>query len=70
MRTLGVAVLGLFVGLLTGLMLTEAIARALVGGSGEVSTGQAMLSGLLMPALGIVGVVVALVIDVKTREKP
>lgn len=69
-RTLGVAVLGLFVGLLAGVLLTEVIARPAVGGSGEVSTGLAGLLGAIMPLMGVAGAVIAVVIDQKSRNKP
>lgn len=69
MRTLGVAILGLFIGLIAGALLTSAVARPIVeGGDGEISVGVGLLLGMLMPVLGIVGGIVAVAIDRKTRS--
>lgn len=68
MRTLGFAVLGLFIGLIAGLLLTEAIARPIVGGDGDISTGLAIFLGMLMPAIGAVGAVVGAQIGSKSKD--
>lgn len=69
MRTLGVAVLGLFIGLIAGALLTSAIGRPLVadGGAEDISIGVGLLLGMLMPVLGIAGAVVAVVIERRSR---
>jgi hypothetical protein len=71
MRKLGVAVLGLFGGLLTGFLLLEVIARIVLGNDGQVpdSLPLALLLGYLTPVLAIVGVVIALVIDGRMRHR-
>jgi hypothetical protein len=70
MRTLGVAVLGLFVGLVAGTLLTSAIARPMVGGDGSISAAAGILLGMLMPVMGVVGAVVAVIVDRKSRDAP
>lgn len=72
MRTLGVAVLGLFIGLIAGALLTSAVARPIVAsqGGGDFPVGVGILLGMLMPVLGIAGAVVAVVIDRKSRRTP
>ncbi|MEV4413150.1 hypothetical protein [Catellatospora sp. NPDC049609] len=71
MRTLGVAVLGLFLGLVAGTLLTSAIARPFVdGGEADIPLGIAIALGMLMPVLGIVGAVAAVLIDRKSRKSP
>ncbi|WP_220447605.1 hypothetical protein [Nonomuraea diastatica] len=67
MRTLGIAILGLFVGLIAGALLTSAVARPLVQSGGEISTGAALLLGAIMPVLGVAGAVAGVVIARKTR---
>jgi hypothetical protein len=71
MRRLGVAVLGLFSGLLTGFLLIEVIARISLGSSGQVldSLPLGLLLGYLTPVLAILGVVLALVIDGRMRHQ-
>ncbi|RJL35553.1 hypothetical protein D5H75_01785 [Bailinhaonella thermotolerans] len=62
------AVLGLFLGLIAGALLTSAIARPLVGGGGgEISTGVGVLLGMLMPVLGISGAVIGVIIERRSR---
>jgi len=72
MRTLGAAVLGLFLGLIAGALLTSAVARPLVDsgaiGDGHVSTGTGILLGMIMPVLGICGLVVAILIERHVRR--
>jgi hypothetical protein len=67
MRTLGIAVLGLFIGLIAGALLTSAVARPIVDGNGEISVGVGILLGAIMPVLGIVGAVVAVMIARKSK---
>jgi Family of unknown function (DUF5957) len=71
MRKIGVAILGLFGGLLTGFLLLEVIARIVLGNDGQVpdSLPLALLLGYLTPVLAIVGVVIALVIDGRMRHR-
>jgi hypothetical protein len=66
MRTLGVAVLGLFIGLIAGALLTSAVARPIVGGGGGISVGVGILLGAITPVLGICGAVAAVKIDRKS----
>jgi hypothetical protein len=67
MRKLGVAILGLFGGLLAGFLLTEIVATIVVFGVGDGRLPDSLALTLLLrslsPILAIVGVVVALVID-------
>jgi hypothetical protein len=70
-RTLGIAVLGLFLGLIAGTLLTSAVARPTVARSGEdIPVGSGLLLGSIMPLLGITGAVLAVVIDQKSRRSP
>jgi len=72
MRRLGVAVLGLLGGVVVGYLLTEAIAITAVFGVGGGQLPDSMLLALLLrsitPALALAGVVVALVVDGRTRR--
>lgn len=68
MRTFGIAVLGLVIGLVAGALLTSAVARPLVGADGGgVSVGVGLFLGFLMPALGVAGAVAAVLIDRSSR---
>ncbi|HEX6682151.1 MAG TPA: hypothetical protein VF062_05125 [Candidatus Limnocylindrales bacterium] len=68
MKTLGVAVLGLFLGLIAGALLTSAIARPMVSGDGaDIPIAAGIFLGMLMPVLGVVGAVVAVWIERKSR---
>ena len=71
MRKLGVAFIGLIGGLLVGFLVHEVIARIAMSGSGQISDSLplALVLGFLAPALAIVGVVVALVIDCRMRRR-
>ncbi len=71
MRWLGIAILGLFSGLLIGFVAHEIIARIAISGTGQFpdSLPLALLVGYLTPALGIAGVVVALVIDSRAGHR-
>lgn len=62
------AVLGLFLGLIAGTLLTSAVARPTVARGGEdIPVGTGLLLGSIMPLLGIAGAVLAVVIDQKSR---
>ena len=68
MRTLGIAVLGLFIGLIAGALLTSAVGRPIVEGGDGISVGAGILLGSIMPLLGICGAVIAVLIDRKSRR--
>jgi hypothetical protein len=65
MRTLGVAVLGLFSGLLLGFLITEVVTIAAGAASGTLPDSPLLLHALawITPLAGAVGVAVALGID-------
>ena len=69
MRRLGVGIAGLVGGLLAGFLVVELIARFAVDDPGQLadSLPLAVLVGLITPVLAIVGVVVALAIDTRSR---
>ncbi|WP_117212921.1 hypothetical protein [Allorhizocola rhizosphaerae] len=70
MRTLGVAILGLFLGLIAGALLTSAVARPIVAGNdGAIPVGVGILLGAIMPVLGVVGAVVAIMIDRRSGRR-
>ena len=71
MRKLGVAVLGLFIGLVTGLLLTDVIARLALAAGVHLPDALplAILLGFLSPILAVAGVVVALGIDGRARRR-
>ena len=63
MRTLGAAVLGLFSGLLAGVLLGEVVARAALGGGKQVlPLPLALLAGFAPLVLAGVGAIVAVVL--------
>lgn len=70
MRKLGVGILGLFAGLLAGLLVTEIVARIAMAGRDQLpeSLPLAILLGFAPPTLAVVGVVVGLVIDSQVRR--
>jgi hypothetical protein len=73
MRKFGVAILGLLAGVIVGFGLTELIAGIALGANGGMIDGAfplplALLLGYLTPVLAIVGVVVALGIDGRSRR--
>ena len=72
MRRLGVAFLGLLGGLLTGFLLTEAIAVIAVFGVGDGQLPDSPLLALLLrsltPVLGLAGILLAFAIDSRTRR--
>jgi Na+-translocating ferredoxin:NAD+ oxidoreductase RnfD subunit len=64
MRKLGIAVLGLFSGLLLGLLVTDILGQLVVAADGTPpSTWLGVLLGYTTPVLVVVGVFVALAID-------
>lgn len=67
MRTVGLAALGLLLGLIAGALLTSAVARPMVSGGGQISIAAGILLGAIMPVLGICGAVAAVMIDRKSR---
>lgn len=71
MRTLGVAILGLFIGLIAGALLTSAVARPIVGSYGnDIPIGFGLMLGAIMPLLGVVGAIVGVVIARKPGKRP
>lgn len=71
MRKLGIAILGLFCGLLIGFVAHEIIAGIALSGTGQFpdSLPLALLVGYLTPVLGIVGIVVALAVDGRKSQR-
>ncbi|MGH3979753.1 MAG: DUF5957 family protein [Pseudonocardiaceae bacterium] len=70
MRRLGIAILGLFSGLLVGFVAHEIIAGIVLGTTGQVpSLPVALLLGYLTPVLAIGGLAVALVIDGRRNRR-
>ena len=69
MRTLGAAVLGLFGGLVAGLLLTEVVARLAVGPGGDLrpSLPLALLLGFAPLVLAAVGAALGVVLE-RRRE--
>ena len=65
MRKLGIAVLGLFSGLLVGLLISEVVSRIALSGNADIGDNLplALFLGLIWPVMGVVGVLVALWID-------
>lgn len=70
LRSIGVAALGLFLGLFAGGLLTGALARPFVGADGHISPGVGVALGSITPVLGIVGAVAAVLIDRHSRGRP
>ncbi|MEJ3654393.1 DUF5957 family protein [Actinomycetes bacterium KLBMP 9759] len=71
MRMLGIAVLGLFSGLLLGFFLTEVVAVAAGAASGRLPDAPwlLLLLGWLTPGCAVAGVLVAITIDRKRRAR-
>lgn len=69
MRTLGMAVLGLFVGLAVGFVVFDEIVARVVVAQGPVSTPWALVIGFGQQALAVVGAVVAVVVDRRVRAR-
>lgn len=65
MRTIGVTVLGLFLGVLVGFLLTEVVSRIAIGSDGptDLSMPVAMVLGFLTPACAVAGAVGAVLVD-------
>lgn len=73
MRKFGIALLGLLAGVLVGFLLTEVIARIVLGISGGMIDDAfpvpvALLLGYLTPMLAVAGIFVALGIDGRSRR--
>lgn len=66
MRTVGVVILGVILGLLTGFLLDELGGRIMVAGHIH-SLAFALVLGMLVPACGIVGALVAIPIYQRMR---
>ncbi|MQA81062.1 MAG: hypothetical protein GEV10_21700 [Streptosporangiales bacterium] len=64
MRTLGLAVLGFFCGVILGFVLTEVVARAAVGvgSAGDLSGPVIGALGALTPVCGLLGVVAGVLV--------
>lgn len=70
MRTIGIAALGLVGGVLLGLIVQDVLARLLLDdGVFPDSLPLALLVGFLTPALAVVGIVVALVLDARRARR-
>lgn len=71
MRQLGIGVLGLFSGLLLGLLVMEVVSRAAVANGTDIggSLPLSLFLGFVAPVLAVVGVVVSLLIDRRVRQK-
>ncbi|HEY6737933.1 MAG TPA: hypothetical protein VI076_03720 [Actinopolymorphaceae bacterium] len=71
MRAVGLAVLGLFVGVIFGFILTEIVARIMIGDGGieNISTSGAMTLGLITPVTAVVGAIVGVVVDQLAKRK-
>ena len=68
MRTIGVAILGVFAGLLAGLLVENLVGQFAVAG-GTISAPVAAVLGLALPVGGIVGAVAAFSIDARLRSR-
>ncbi len=72
MRTTGIAVLGLFVGLLTGLVLWEIVGVAMLGiggGSLDLPGPVVVMLRAVTPLFGVIGAIVAVALDRRNRTK-
>ncbi|MCP2166960.1 DUF5957 family protein [Goodfellowiella coeruleoviolacea] len=63
MRTLGVAILGLFAGLAVGFLVFSELVGRLVVGNGTVAAPWAAVIGFGPQVLAVVGAVVAVLVD-------
>lgn len=65
MRTIGAAILGLFLGLLAGILLTEIGGRIMVAAGSTTGAGAVigLIISLLLPVCGIVGGVAGIVVE-------
>lgn len=70
MRTIGVAVLGLFSGAFVGVALTDLATRVFVSGNGSSDSADAAYTiGVAPPVFALFGSVVAIAIDWHLRHK-
>ena len=71
MRRLGVGIVGLLGGLIAGFIVVEIVTRTAVDDPNRLadSLPSALLVGFTTPVLAIVGVLVALAIDNRTRRR-
>ncbi|MCA2224877.1 DUF5957 family protein [Nonomuraea aurantiaca] len=69
MRTLGVAILGLFAGLAAGFLLFSEVLGRIVAGNGPVGPPWTFVIGFGPQVLAVVGAVVAVVIDNARRGR-
>lgn len=70
MRILGIGLLGLLGGLLCGFIIHDVLARVLLDdGRLPDSMPLALLLGFMTPALGVIGVLLALVIDSRRARR-
>lgn len=69
MRKLGIGILGLFSGLLLGLLISEVVSRIALSGGGDISGNLplTLFLGLIWPAMGLLGIGVALLVDRRTQ---
>ena len=70
MRLIGVVAIGLFAGVLVGFVLNEAIAVVSSTATGEVPSSRSSVLGLrpVVPALGLVGALLAVLVDRGRRK--
>lgn len=68
MRTLGVAILGIFLGLVTGFIFFNEILGRLLVRSGEVGGAATLVIGFGPQLLAVAGGIVAVLIDRRMRE--
>jgi hypothetical protein len=66
MRTVGAAILGLFLGLLACIVITDIGAQVVLRGEGPPAMGSA---GLIIPVGGLVGAVAAVLIEQRLRNR-
>ncbi|MGH7910327.1 MAG: hypothetical protein ACREQM_08195 [Candidatus Dormibacteraceae bacterium] len=66
MRTIGAAILGLFLGLLAGILLTDVAGRMVVAGGSSI--GASLVVGLMTPAASLVGAVAGIVVEQRVQN--
>lgn len=71
MRTIGAAILGIFLGLIVGILLTEIVGRTLVATGSVSGAGTALLAvvSLLLPVWGLIGGVAGVVIERRMHHR-
>lgn len=70
MRTLGVAILGVFAGLIVGYgLIDQLLSRLLIAGGADIGVGWGLMIGFGPIVLAVVGAVVAIVIDQRLRSR-